>query len=116
MTTHLSPAMLREACLVAGLVTTDQPGKTWHALTPYADGQRGKDVFVYKAEDPALPAYVASVLVGMVREKKGGSHKLISALLNVTLGSPDVEPCSATDTARILAAYYVLTGKELSDD
>lgn len=97
----MTPEQLREACEMAGLIVSDiATGHGWK-VRPYSNN------FVWRYNDPALPAYVAELLVAKVRErmkdKTPVQRRRIGAMLNDWWWMTTLEQ-------RITATMKVLTG------
>ena len=93
--TDLTPEELRAACEAAGLEWDDG----WCAASAYQWRGESRQT-IYHPQDPALPAYVASLLIAKVRE----------------MADADLEPMEyfqhetwlATPTQKIRAAMEIL--------
>jgi hypothetical protein len=70
----------------------------------------GMGEYVYKSHDPALPAYVASLLVAQVaaRDHEAGAEALVAHIFNRLLWKFGLDVL-ATDEQRIAAAMEVLS-------
>ena len=99
--------VLRQACEVAGgtlrFKTTMQDGTTWRAFF-VADDAMWWD---YDLDDPALPAYVAELLVAQIVKHDPGNKRLREFDWQLHRRA-QLSPSTATAWHRILAAMVAL--------
>lgn len=101
--------LLRRACLKAGLPITDRArglrGKGW-GVKLNMEGPDGHllEGYTMPYDHPALPSYVADILVGMVRERAPGTYCVTLERITGT----ERWPAFATPAQRITAAMETL--------
>lgn len=104
----LTDEELRAACEASGLVEHDHlPGHWLAKLAAPCGHLRPGDTVSFHQQNPALPAYVASLLVTRVREERDWYADELYKLTGTVAGDPFV----ATDAQRIRAAMEVLNGQ-----